>query len=58
MHTHRYAGRDQVCRVLVVPAPAGTAHRVILVPREVRLEDALQRELERSVKVGKEGGTT
>jgi hypothetical protein len=46
VHTHRYQGHDQVCRVVVVPDRTGSAHRVIVVPREVRLEDALQRELE------------
>ncbi len=47
VHTHRYGGHDQVCRVLVVPAQVGAAHRVSIVPRDVRLEDALQQALER-----------
>jgi len=33
--------------VLVVPDPIGGAHRVSVVPRDVRLEDALQQALER-----------
>ena len=47
VHTHRYGARDQQCRVLVVPDPIGGAHRVSVVPRDVRLEDALQQALER-----------
>jgi hypothetical protein len=49
VHVHRYDRLRPPCRVIVIPAASGDAHRVVVVPREVRLEDALERELARRV---------